>query len=318
MLNPFHGTVNVLDIGGADAVSRDGLRWSLCLQGQVDRELADDGSEVEVALPDIKFGTWSEAEGLRRAPVRSVVDYAWLDALGSQLLAAVKQRSPGVPFPAGDRYEYWLLDGQTGLPLALLASACCAAEMTQPQGLDWRPGEAARQYFRAPSRGGYGTAAAEPHADLLAGLIRAAAGARPAAQWFLRDAMGPGQGLEGVGLDPAWIGRHLPAASFPELLLRVDWPRECDARLVRDFFDWQAPWLLTLQSLSETSRANLEQIGFRQALRVAQLYRLYPVILDEYRLRAALVEARLRTSQGTDGGEAVDCSTSTAFFVTGN
>ena len=57
MLNPFHGTVNVVDIGGADAVSRDGVHWALYLQGQVDRELADDGSPFEVALPDIKFGT---------------------------------------------------------------------------------------------------------------------------------------------------------------------------------------------------------------------------------------------------------------------
>jgi hypothetical protein len=317
MLNPFHGMVNVVEIDGADAVSRDGLHWSLYLQGQVERELADDGSELEVALPDVKFGTWSAGEGLRRAPVRSVVDYAWLDALGSQLLASVKGCSDQVPFPMGDRYECWLLDGDRGLPLALLASACSPAEMEDLQVLEWRPGQIARQQFRAPSLGGAGSAGPDtPHSETLAGLVRTAAGSRPAAQWFVRNAEGEGEGLAGLRL--ARVRRRLPPEAFPELLLRDHWPRERDSRLVRDFLDWQAPWLLTLQGLTETTRAGLERAGFRQALRVSQLYRLYPRIVDKYGLRATLVEAKLRNSEEVGGADLSESCGATAFFVTGN
>jgi hypothetical protein len=34
MLNPYHGLVQVVEIDGADAVSRDGLTWTLYLQGE--------------------------------------------------------------------------------------------------------------------------------------------------------------------------------------------------------------------------------------------------------------------------------------------
>jgi len=72
---------------------------------------------------------------------------------------------------------------------------------------------------------------------------------------------------------------------------------------------------LTLQTLSSASRVALEQVAFRAALRVGQLCRLYSVILDEYRLRAALVEAKLRGPEGNDAGEH---SRTNTFFVTGN
>lgn len=58
-------------------------------------------------------------------------------------------------------------------------------------------------------------------------------------------------------------------------------------------------------------------MGFRRALRVARLYLLYPVIHDEYRLRAALVEARLRTSQPSYVEESAGHTAPTTFSVTG-
>ena len=67
--------------------------------------------------------------------------------------------------------------------------------------------------------------------------------------------------------------------------------------LVRDFIEWQAPWLLLLQSLDTEQRAYFEQCARKQALIVDQQYLLYPEVLDESFIRAARVEVRLRKTQ---------------------
>ena len=85
---------------------------------------------------------------------------------------------------------------------------------------------------------------------------------------------------------------------------------------MRDFLAWQAPWLLTLQGIPDGTRATLERAAFRQATRVADLYRLYPSVLDDARLNAARVEAALRssTTRVVSSGE----EGRLPFFVHGN
>lgn len=305
MLNPFHGIVNVVEIPGADAVSRDGVDWALYLQGGTEREFDDQGNAFDVELPDIKFGTWSAADGLRRAPVRSVVDYQWLDSLGGQLLEAVKRNADRVPFPLQDCYELWLLDDD-GLPLALLDSCCEPPSEPLPENPKWSPGQRAHAEFLLPETGFTNPS------HRLAELVNAAAGKVPRARWFLRDSQGCGQ----EWIEQSSSGRRLEAERFPRLLLRQTWSNPEQRLLVRAFVEWQAPWLLCLQGLGTGTRRNLEQAGCRQAVRLARLYRLYPRIEDRHRFRAALVEAELRRAAAKDEGRqhAADLN----FFVSGN
>ncbi len=69
MLNPFHGVVNVVQVPGADAVSRDGVHWNLYIQGDSEAVACADGSRHQVALPDVKYGSWSAAIPARRPMV---------------------------------------------------------------------------------------------------------------------------------------------------------------------------------------------------------------------------------------------------------
>jgi hypothetical protein len=311
MLNPYHGIVNVVEIEGADAVSRDGLNWMLYIQGGTESERRDGGVECEVSLPDVKFGTWSRRTGLRRAPVRYVTDYDQLDRLGSRLLEAVKSRADEAPFPHGDNYELWLLDADEALPIALLDSSCRQAD-TQGFGcLRWTPGQAALRYFgqRHQERGSM------DGAERLTGLVRAAAGPNPTAQWFRREPGGRGEGIacnrSAAGLEARRLGRR----AFPELLLRSDWPCPKDSALVADFHAWQAPWLLALQTISRSTRRRLEAASRMRALLVDQLYPTYPLIIDHSAIRSARVEATIRRSAG-DRSE--DEPAPASFFVTGN
>ena len=162
MLNPHHGMVNVVELPGADAVSRDGFSWTLYIQGGIETEEYADG-RVEIPLPVIKFGTWSESTGLRRAPVRYVTDYERLDLVGERLLAAIKAGTDRVPFPQCDRYELWLLDRSDDLPLVLLQSSCDVSDTGRIEATRWRSGQAARDSFHSELFGERGNAA-----DLLA------------------------------------------------------------------------------------------------------------------------------------------------------
>jgi hypothetical protein len=302
MLNPYHGLVNVVEVPGADAVSRDGLNWTLYIQGGSEAEPMEDGSLQQVRLPDIKFGTWSARCGLRRAPVRLVTDYEKLDRAGNRLLKALKDSVHALPFAQRDLWELWLLDRQQGLPLGLLESACHRADRYPDAPRSWTPGQRARATFAHPETG-------DQAAERLARQVNDAAGS---VCWFLRAEDGSGREPDAGTAFP----RQLPPDAFPELLLREQWPRQAETELVRAYLAWQAPWLLALQHVSRATRARLEAWACRQALLLEELFPTYPEILDPARIRVARVEAALRRS--ADKGSAAGAPDGSAFFVTGN
>lgn len=295
MLNPYHGIVNVVEIDGADAVSSDGITWSLFIHGEPEFATLDDGSVRPVETADIRFGTWSQQEGLKRAPVRDAADYEFVDHIGCYLLDTIRVHLEEVPFPLEDRYELWLLDAAFELPLALLESVCTREEIRHDLPRQWRSGFTARGAF-VPSEGVMRQLKGRNGAEVLERLVNAAAGSRPRAEWFLRRC-----GHQGISL--AVNGRTLPPTAFPEQQLRSHWPDAFVQRLVRDYLDWQAPYLLMLQDLSDETRDRLEQAAGRRARLLAEKYPLFPKVIDEGRIIAARVESRMRQALGEEEEE---------------
>ncbi len=292
LVNPFRGILSVVETEDADAVSNDGIHWALYIHGQHELAQLNDGTQRDVALPDVKYGDWSRQGGFKHAPIRNVVDYRQLDAIGAHLLAAVKFAAEQLPFPLRDHYELWLLDTQAH-PLALLSVAVHAHERETPSNLHWRPGEAAKAAFTStnPMLANVNNVRAGQHIE---DLVNQTAGTTPMAQWFQRDAKGAGIGLDGIRINVEMKGRQLEVAAFPQLLLATAWAAPPERSLLEEFLDWQAPWLLQLQNLTDVQRAHLEQIAVRRAHVVAGCHQLYPQIIDEDRLNAARVEAQLR------------------------
>ena len=68
-------------------------------------------------------------------------------------------------------------------------------------------------------------------------------------------------------------------------------------QLAADFHAWQAPWLLALPDISQSLRAELEQHARAQAEVVEKMHRLYPTIVDEKVIKAALVKAVMCRAQ---------------------
>lgn len=74
------------------------------------------------------------------------------------------------------------------------------------------------------------------------------------------------------------------------------WTAAAEGQLVADFHHWQAPFLLTLSELNESTRKRLEYAARDRPMAVHALHRLYPAVMDRKVINVALVEANLRRS----------------------
>ncbi len=201
-----------------------------------------------------------------------------------------------VPFVLKDHYELWLLD-TSRQPLALLTSVLAESAMDLDQAIAWRAGYNAAEHFTSDVMRDLSHVSV-PAADYLSSYINRCAGDSPIAQWFRRAPDGGGIGLSCMGSIGALEGRQLAAGDFPLLLLACHHHDALHAQLIVDFHTWQAPYLLSLPQLDRETRRRLEQEARQQALVVEKHYRLYPEIIDQSAINAALVEAVMRRSQG--------------------
>ncbi|HNQ03680.1 MAG TPA: hypothetical protein PKH69_03625 [Thiobacillaceae bacterium] len=276
-VNPYKGVVEVVDVGDATAHSFDGLRWHL---------RADDGYGLVRPV-----GVWQADGGL----------LAGRPGAAPELLAALETR-PALPFPLTDLWELWLLHGQTGLPLALLASASAGEPRVATPDPQWHAFVQKYQGFHSAALARHADGdAAGSHGERLALLVNQAARPEVGAQWFLRDASGAGQGADGPGLPAAWQGRSMPAECFPELLLSAATPGAGNSRLeqsaIDDYHAALAPLLLLWPRLRDTTRERLEIQARDKPRWLARIHRLLPRVMDPARLNAVLVAARLEQAQ---------------------
>lgn len=279
-VNPYRGVVQVVDLGDATAHSYDGLTWHL---------RADDGHGWVRPV-----GVWEEGCGLKLG-----------QAAGQDDLLAALESHPALPFPLFDTQELWLLERETGLPLALLATEQGQARR-EPPDPEWLPFVRSYTGFvsealalrDATARSGV------PHKDTLARLINQAARPHPMAQWFLRGQDGVGQGGPGLRLPYDWRGRRVEAADFPELLVRESGNSRLEKSVISDYHAWLAPLLLCWPRLGPETRARLEHQACLRPRWLVRVYRLLPTQVDPARIQAALVAARLEQAQaGADGGD---------------
>ncbi len=299
MLNPFRGVMNVIDTGDADAVSTDGKIWTLYLRDSNLQNIANDG-DMNIEVPDIRFGIWSAESGLKRCPLLNTMDYDAIQTAGLALLDAVKHHAKHVPFKLADHYELWLLDKHMDLPLALLRSECFKSELSEPEYTPWTSGMLCRESFQSqylirnnPDNN------SNNHAQWLTEQINIAAGNQPQVQWFLRDKYRNGLGLKCSCANKQLEGRTLPKQFFPKLLINRRWVSQPVNTVVKDYLSWHSPWLLLLQHFGDTTRALLETLACKQqALTVDAQQQLYPKIINSNIIKAARVEATMRKANG--------------------
>ena len=290
-LNPFNGTLQVFTLDNARALSSNGIKWEIQI-------LSDRPQGLWANIPFTgqqfyTFGIWSRKDGLRQVPLNPLFNTRGLlqaaEAIIERLLPALDR----LPFPLSDAYELWLLDEESGLPVALLDSARTPQEPTAKDVRRWIAAEQGDFSFVSahlsaqglPVNDGYNP---RVHASVLEALVRRRGGQNHRRGWFLRQQSGVipmEKQTPGLGLD-----------AFPELPITLAWENTEDLALVQDYLAWKAPQLLLLAGLSPRTREWLERLAVKDAQQVERFWRLYPEIHNKKLLNSARVEAKIRNS----------------------
>lgn len=277
-VNPFRGVLQVIETESGRAISTNGVVWDIEVSAERPVSWGRRNQKTsEVAY--IRYGLWSPAEGLFSRPLVPKMDKEPLALKCEQLIESIEQHIQHVPFRLRDTQELWLFDVDKVTPIALLASVIPGQRLPSPEPRYWyscigAPG--VPSHFRFES------------AEALELLIKQRASFTINKYWVERREDGTGY-AELVGLD-------LDASVFPPFLITEDWPDPGQATMVRDYIDWIAPSLLTLQGLNHEQRQRLENALHIQAVSVEQHWHLYPEVLNEKTLKAARVQGCLQRS----------------------
>lgn len=272
LLPPYSGTVQIAESVRARAQSFDGLNWEIhYLSGneQVkDHQFRmqgyglDRGYYVVASLKNRELKTFSLPSSVEPDRVlESIHELA-------EFLSNAQ-----VPFPAGDIFEYWLLDRVNDSPLALIYSCCDESLIdTYPGKIEWTA--LPHSKMRVENTEDEQAHGKPPVNHRFQRLISNQAGSKPRAAWFKRD--------------------KNPSDDFPNLLVREDWVEQAHHDLCQRYIMRKAPRLLMLQGLSNTDRSRLEIGAKENVFEVEDYYHLYPAVCDEQLMAAIRVEAQLR------------------------
>ena len=264
---PYSGQVQIAESNRARALTMDGETW------EIQFLYATDGQSFQRRYRRVAHINYKE---LLEIPKRSPEQLADVDERIVELadfLATAR-----LPFPATDRFEYWLLDHSDGSPLALIFSCTEAAQMeSYPHRPEWTATPASiMKVARLPEE--EQSHYVPPVNYRLEQLVKERAGKHPRARWIKR--------------------RDSLTETFPACLVREDWGKEEDQRLCQRYIERQAPRLLMLHGLEHEDRLRLEGYARQNALEVERFFHLYPAVADEKVISAIRVEARLRLTAG--------------------
>lgn len=272
LLPPFSGVVQIAESERARAQSFDGLNWDIQYLSANERpgDVTDRARGYGLDRGYYNVASLKSGE-LKTFMFPSCVDPDRVSESIHELtefLAAAH-----VPFPAGDIFEYWLLDGADESPLALMYTCCDESLMdTYPGQTEWIA--LPHSKMRIENTEEEQARGAPPVNHRFQSLIANRAGINARAAWFKRD---PHE-----------------TDDFPNLLVREDWEEQADHELCQRYLMRKAPRLLMLQGLSPEERGRLEVAAKQHVFEVEHYFPMYPKVNDDRLMTAIRVEARLR------------------------
>lgn len=277
-VNPFLGVLQVVETLGGRALSTNGVTWRIELLAE--RHGGWGSLEKHNAtMAFYRYGVWSQADGLVCLPRSPQMNHAALAEQAERLIACVRCATEDLPFALRDDRELWLFDEREHKPLALLATAITENNAAQCKPTYWsactrKSGPADQERF--------------PESRKLEERVKRRAGFNSYKRWVVRDAAGGGT--------IAGEYEGIESEQFPVFLLREDWENDEDEAMLRAYFNWIAPALLTLQQLSDADRMRLEPHLLGRSISIEYHWRLFPKIIDQNILTVARTQSLLQHS----------------------
>lgn len=276
-LNPFLGVQQIVETSYGLASTTNGLVWHIHVLVEMPAGWGSLGSDDEDKAWGL-YGLWSEKDGLVDSPVAAQRQDEQASKDAAQIIEILREYHERLPFALADRRELWLLDEVQKKPLALLFSMLPEARRPRPEPRYWtgclgRNGSAGQRRFSEIER--------------LEAQVRKRAGFNIERLWVTWDSERVSAVSDG--------GKPMQVDEFPLFGIREDWSNREEQELVERYIDWIAPSMLTLPYLDDYRRNRLESRLQKQACSIEYHWRLYPRILDEKKLTAARVQAKLES-----------------------
>ncbi len=101
LLDPYRGAMLTIRYEAAEAVTLDGVRWDIYVANDQLREGVQAQGEVQVS--DIRYGSWTADQGLKRGPLYPSEDFRRLEAMGATVYEHLVQVQEQIPFPFADQ-----------------------------------------------------------------------------------------------------------------------------------------------------------------------------------------------------------------------
>jgi len=277
-VNPFLGVMQVIETEGGRAHSTNGIVWDI----EVIADQPNDWGSLNKGRSNIAFyryGLWSLQCGLVSRPLAPHLENDPLSEQCNFLIECIKQRLCDLPFKLKDTEELWLFDEKNQKPLVLLASVIPGKQRPSPEPKYWSSHLGAE---------GVSSQYKFPEARLLRSQIEKAAGFNIQKHWIIRQE-------NGSGIDDL-NKKYIAESVFPPFLVSEQWLDEEESNRVRNYINWIAPSLLTLQKISIDQRLRLEENLNVQAISIEHHKELYTEVVNEKCLNSAIVQCKLQKS----------------------
>ena len=298
LLNPFQGILQIVRSDTARALSNDGITWRLQIRSNLEHipwGFVDDHSATNAYR---LYGIWSQRDGLTHLPLHPGIDAERANLEASKILSSL-ENLPDLPFPLQDTTELWLLNKEKGTPLALLASACSDNNLPDNLELRWTPSlpwnnnfdihchELAPKHSAPRLKGKLAN-------EFLSNIVMKHCTNPPQAYWINRQPDGSGVVHSNEFNNPVLSKIEFSADLFPYDMITTEIFSPMEQKILKQYLKWLAPFLLSLQNISDIAREQLEIDAYKRPMEVHNVYRTIPKIVNRKLLNAALVEAELR------------------------
>lgn len=287
-LNPFNGTLQILETPDARAFSANGTIWRIQVLADAPEHTWRSNSDGNTTKQFFNWAIWSEKAGFRDVIANPILNLGQMQAAAEKLAGHLRVALRTLPFTGRDRFEKWGCNAK-GEPLVLLDSATTADDMLKDltdrgdRVEKWHASSSDQPLFVSGVLGDRGI----PGSRHSLHLTQQINDRITASHWLERN------GDKTIDCASGEINQE---AAIPLLGIREHWDEQQLTDLVADYLAWQSPLLLTLQ-LPDSHRERLEKLAGQHPLQVDNLYRLYPTLYNPRLIDQVRVQARLLRSQ---------------------
>lgn len=276
-LSPFIGNIQIVQANYCRALSSDGLIWQIQASCETHQQAWGIFDDEYIPRRYVLYGSWDSQNGFSHLPLDPMLDVPGIKHVNDTLISALQENQHRLPFQQRDIFECWMLDKETSLPLALLASTINQQMIQHIQPGSW---QAIPQQLKNESR----ALLSASDISLLESGINSQS---KQYSWYQRLDDGSGRLLSDSQ-------NLIDANNFPELLLNTQLLAESIRDIANQYLKWQSPRLLSLQFLQPSTRRKLEQSAQHYAIDTHRRMSIYPQPLSQHILNKIMVELKIR------------------------